>query len=113
MDLYRHKADDCTFLAVDSPVSGIHASGDMLLVNWSVIGKPVKHFSIAVDGKVVKKNISGAQAEISLAGLAKGKHTLTVSAVGGVTRYPLSWTELDTPLAKPIAVKVTVPLVIG
>ena len=112
MDLYRHKADDCTLLAVDSPVAGITASGDTLLVKWSVLGKPVRHFSIAVDGKVVKRNITGTQAEISLAGLAKGAHTLVVTAVGAVTRYPLSWTQLDTPLVKPQPVRVKVPLFI-
>jgi hypothetical protein len=112
MDLYRHKADDCTILAVDAPVTGLTASGASLKVKWSVVGVPPRHCSIAVDGKVVKKNITGAEAEISLAGLSKGAHSLTVSAVGAVTRYPLSWIRLDIPLEHAVPVKVTVPLTI-
>jgi hypothetical protein len=44
--------------------------------------------------------------------LTRGPHVLTVTAKGAMTRYPLSWVEMDQRLATAIPVIVTVPFVI-
>jgi hypothetical protein len=78
-------------------------------VRWSTIGKPADSYRIAIDGKPAADQILGCEAELSLAGLSKGAHVLRVSAVGAVTRHPLSWTEMDTPLETPAPLVVELP----
>jgi hypothetical protein len=84
-------------------------SAPFLKVAWSVIGSPVESFSISVDGTVVKRGITSTEEEIGLTGLSVGSHTLTVTAEGAVTRFPLSYTGLDEPLESGIPLKVDVP----
>jgi hypothetical protein len=113
MDLYRGRAGESTIMAVSSPLRGEIVSGEWLKVSWSVIGAPAENFQVAIDGKVMVKRVKGAQVEISLLGLQKGPHTLSVAAEGAVTRYPLSCTEMDEPLSMPIPVQVNLPFVLG
>jgi len=108
MDLYRGKAGDSTLLAVSGPARGAVVSGVTLPVTWSIVGAPASGFTLAVDGKAIRKHIAGTGAELSLAGLAKGPHILTVIAEGAQTRYPLSWIELDDPLEASVPAKVDV-----
>ncbi|MCL5997527.1 MAG: hypothetical protein M1546_15940 [Chloroflexi bacterium] len=109
MGLYRGNAGDTTLLAVSTPLRNATVTAPALHVAWTTLGKPVEHFTIAIDGIVVQPGITGGSADIPLAHLARGRHTLTVAADGAVTRYPLSWLELDTPLTQPIPVRVDVP----
>ncbi len=112
MDLYRSKAGDSTLLAVSNPLRGAAVSGTSLQVSWSVIGAPTSAFTLAVDGRPIREHVPGLTAEISLEGLTKGPHLLTVLAEGARTRYPLSWTELDDPLQSPVPAQVEVPFVV-
>jgi hypothetical protein len=112
MDLYRGKAGDSTLLAVSNPLRGAAVSGTSLQVSWSVIGAPTSAFTLAVDGRPIREHVPGLTAEISLEGLTKGPHLLTVLAEGARTRYPLSWTELDDPLQSPVPAQVEVPFVV-
>ena len=112
MDLYRGKAGDSTLLAVSNPLRGATVSGTSLQVSWSVIGAPTSAFTLAVDGRPIREHVPGLTAEISLEGLTKGPHLLTVLAEGARTRYPLSWTELDDPLQSPVPAQVEVPFVV-
>jgi hypothetical protein len=113
MALYRGQADDCTILAVSSPLGGTVASGPALRVTWTSVGAPAESFTIAIDGKIWQEKATGAAAEIPLAGLSPGPHRLTVIANGAATRYPLSLTELDVPLERPIPVEAHVPFTVG
>ncbi len=56
--------------------------------------------------------MTDTHAQISLIGLSKGHHTLTVIAKGARTRYPLSRERMDIPLDTAIPVKVSVPIVL-
>lgn len=112
MSLYRGRANGCTILAVGSPLRHASVTGGVLAVSWSVIGEPVTHFTIALDRQVVRTKVAGNAVDIPLTGLSGGLHTVTVRADGAVTRFPLSWTELDIPLDVPIPVRVDVPFVI-
>jgi len=115
MDYYRHKADDCTFLAVSSPArnAAVLSSNKTLNVTWATAGAPAQHFSIAIDGNPVVQGVTGTTVAVALDLIPKGPHVLTVSADNAFTRYPLSWTELETPLAEPIPVKVDIPFEVG
>jgi hypothetical protein len=112
MDLYRGKADDCTLLAVSSPERYALVTGEALHVAWSTIGAPADHYTIAIDGLPVQQNVTSTSVEVPVAGIAQGPHRLTVIAGNAITRYPLSWTELDTPMGTPMRVEVDVPFVI-
>jgi hypothetical protein len=96
---------------VSSPLRNAAVSGESLHVAWSSIGKPIEHVTIEVDGQPVLQEVQSTSAEVPLADLATGSHTVTVIANGAVTRYPLSWTEFDTCLdaSRRAAVAVTVP----
>ncbi|MDF1514368.1 MAG: hypothetical protein P1S60_11220, partial [Anaerolineae bacterium] len=108
MHLYRGLAGDSTILAVGHPVHNQKVEGSILNVSWSAIGKSPLGYSILVDGLDILRGCIGDATEIPIADLSKGMHTLTVLAEGAVTRYPLSMTEVDKPLATPIPVKVDV-----
>ncbi|MCL4505627.1 MAG: hypothetical protein M1140_06335 [Chloroflexi bacterium] len=109
IDLYRGRADDCTLLAVSNPLRNAVISGESLQVAWASAGKPFERVTIAIDGQLVLRDVHGTSAEVPLAGVAAGPHTLTVIADGALTRYPLAWTEFDVRLGEPVAVAVTVP----
>lgn len=109
MDVYRGNAQDCTILAVASPLRDAVVSGQTLKVSWSVIGAPANSYLVVIDGRPVAEKVTGREVEISLSGISKGAHTLTVTAEGALTRYRLSWTEMDTPLETPVPSMVEVP----
>jgi hypothetical protein len=72
----------------------------------------VDSFRIEIDGKTMVEKATGNEVNIPLVGLSKGVHNLTVIAEGGRTRFPISWTEMDTPLETPVPVKVEVPFTV-
>lgn len=110
MDIYRNESDDSTVLAVRSPLEGARVSGSQLHVAWSVIGAPATQVRIEIDGNAVRTGITDTDDSISLGGLTKGHHTLTVVAEGAHTRYPLSRERMDIPLETGIPVRVSVPI---
>ncbi|NIA31544.1 MAG: hypothetical protein GWP06_16760, partial [Actinobacteria bacterium] len=109
IDIYNGQAKDCTVLTVASPLRNAVVTEPKITVEWAVSGVKPEKFSIDIDGQTVKRNLTGTSTEISVASLHKGAHVLTCKADRVVTRYPLSFTELDKLLANPIPVKVDVP----
>ena len=109
LDIYNGQANDCTVLTVANPLRNAVVTEPKITVEWVVTGKKPDKFSIEIDGQTVKRNLTGTSTEISIAQLGKGAHILTCKVDGAVTRYPLSFTELDIPLINPIPVQVDVP----
>ena len=110
MGIYRNPKDDSTILAVCTPLEGACVSGRHLKVAWSVIGVPAASYRIEIDGAVVEKGITDTDVTISLDGLAKGRHILTVVAEGAHTCYPLARECMDIPLETGIPVSVSVSM---
>jgi hypothetical protein len=102
-DLLQGEAKGSTILAVDDPT----ISKDKINLNWSVAGAPPKSYTITLDGKAIHKDITETTCEIPAKNLTPGKHTITVTANGANTRYPLSDKEFDTPTSTPMPVKVS------
>lgn len=113
MALYRGEADESTLLAIGSPIDQDVITSDTLHVEWSVIGAPVEKYSVALDGQIIIKETTKCAADISLTGCDKGEHIINVQALGAVTRFPLSTTEMDIPLKEPIPVCVSTRIVVG
>ena len=109
IDVYRGRAGDCTLLAVSRPLRNTEVTGDTLQVEWNVLGASPHNYTVSIDGQPLAEGVTGTSADIRLAGLARGPHLLTVAAPGATTRYPLSLTELDIPLAQAIPARVDVP----
>ncbi len=113
MAVYRGDTDS-TLLAVSSPLAGAKVAGEMLQVAWTTLknapGAP-QRFTVLVDGQAVLTGVEAHEAQVSLAGLQPGAHTLTIIAEGATTRYPLSSTELDIPNAA-LPVSVNVPIMV-
>jgi len=112
INLYRQDMEECTILAVANPLRNSTVSGEKLDVTWSVTGKEPEGYAVSIDNLPIAENIKGTALSAPLNELAKGPHVLTVTAKGVMTRYPLSWTEMDQRLATAIPVIVTVPFVI-
>ncbi len=127
MDIYRRTGEpsgqmpvDTTLLAVSSPLRGALVSGETLHVTWITLNvadgsadAKMQKVTLLVDDTLIAEHVAGESREISLEGLASGPHRLTVIVEGATTRYPLSWTELDTVLVDPIPVRVEVPFYIA
>ncbi len=111
--MHHYRSDDklSTILTVSQPLHRAQIIGDSMKVEWAWVGKDPQSFRIAIDGEPVIENLSGNQVELNLAGISPGVHTLSLEAIGAVTRYPLSWFERDFVLEDPVPVKVTVPFV--
>ena len=109
MDMYRGNVRNSTLLAVSSPLRDAVVEGATLSVAWTTIGEAAQTFTVQLDGKTVQANVTGSEAAVSLAGLAKGAHILTIIADGAVTYYPLSRVQMDEPLEAPLPVRVEVP----
>ncbi len=112
IDIYNGKANGCTVLTVANPLRNAVVAGPKISVEWAVTGVRPEGFSIDIDGQTVKRDLTGTSTEIYIGSLKKGTHILTCKAKGAVTRYPLSFTELDSPLVHPISVQVDVPFII-
>jgi hypothetical protein len=113
MALYRGEADDCTLLAVSTPLRDSVVTGTHLNVTWTTLGAPIDHVTLAIDGLPMLQNVKGNAAELALDGLAPGRHVLTLFAADARTRYRLSWTALDDPLQEGIPVQVETPFFIA
>jgi hypothetical protein len=110
---YRGDAPDDTILTVAAPERYAEVKGDNFTVEWQAIGKPAASYTLALDGRPVRKNVTGTKATLSLKGLKPGPHRLTLRANGAITHFPLSVIREDTPLSKPVPVAVSVPFVLG
>lgn len=102
VDVYNGVAPDVTVMAV-APVNV--ADGQVNLA-WTWIGKQPEGFTVKVDGKEIAGGLTGDGYAFPADQLKPGKHVLTVTADGAVTRYALSPYEMDVPLENPIPVVV-------
>ena len=72
-----------------------------------------ENIAIAIDGKVLAEEMVGTIGGVVLESIEPGPHTLTVTAKGTQTRYPLSQNHADEPLETPVEPRVDVEFVVG
>jgi hypothetical protein len=113
IDLYRGQDGGSTLLAVSSPLDGAAVQGETLAVRWTWLGPDPTGFDLRLDGRLVLENAQGGGADLSLAGLAAGPHTLEVNARGVQTRYPLSKDHPDEPLSAPLPPRVSMTVIVS
>ncbi len=107
--LYHQKAPETTLMAISNPRRGEILTGPTLKVEWAVIGKPPKGFTLMLDGHVILQHFQGTSYVLELGNIRPGRHILKIIAEGAVTQFPLSLTEEDTPLPKPVPLAAQVP----
>jgi hypothetical protein len=112
LDVFRGKAPQDTIMAMGSPTANAEIATPQLAVEWSVVGVPPKSYTVAIDGRVVAGEVKETSCTVPLEGVAEGAHTLTVTANGATTRYPLSLLRMDSPLDTPQPVQVEVPFLL-
>jgi hypothetical protein len=106
----KNTSNSSTILSVAKPLRNSVIKKDQKLnVQWAVTGVKPNSYEILIDDKTVSNKFYGSAADISLNGLAKGNHKLTVKAENAITYFPLSYLKEDTILDRPIPVEVTVP----
>ncbi len=109
VQIYHGQAPESTVLTAASPLRNSVVSGTSVIVTWQAIGKAVPSYSVSLDGTVQASRIHGNSCDLSLAGVSRGGHTVTVRADGALTRFSLSWTKDDEPTEKTTGCSVSVP----
>ena len=112
IDAYHGDAPEDTLLAVAKPLRNETVRDNRLEVEWSTLGKPPESIEIKLDGRAIAQGIQGNAHEVDLESLEDGPHLLTVVAAGARTRYPLSYEQVDEPLADPLPCSVETPFVL-
>jgi hypothetical protein len=106
----RNNSNGSTILSVAKPIrNSVLKKDEKLNVQWAVTGTVPGNYILLIDGKKVGDKITGLSTDVSLAGLSKGQHKLTLKAVDAVTYFPLSYLQEDPILNKPIPAEVNVP----
>jgi hypothetical protein len=93
INLYRQKQPHTTILAIGLPHREQFIHSRSLLVRWACAGKQPDGFTLELDGKVITGHIppSRRTCTIHLPHLVSGTHTLLLRAIGGWTRFRLSY----------------------
>jgi len=112
ISLVRQDKPEDTILAVHVPADDGVVRAGRIEIDWAVIGKPPSSYTVLLDGRTVVDGLQATSCALDLAELPEGRHTVTVVAEGGTTRFPLSRVEMDTPLETPVPTKVEVPFVL-
>jgi len=107
--LYHQPSPDSTLLAIAAPLPDTAVQGPALSVRWATAGKPVRSFTLKVDGRVVANSVTGNTASVDVSRLAPGRHVLTVIAEGARTRFPVFPTREDRNFSSPQPVSVQTP----
>ena len=102
MDIYRDKENDLTIMAVHLT----KPSNEIIKLEWSSLGVAPDSYTIILDGKIIQKKTSSNEYEFSSRKLKPGKHIVSVTANGVVTRYKLSPTSMDVRTKNTIPVKI-------
>ncbi len=106
----KNTSKGSTILAVAKPLRNSVLTKDTKLnVQWAVTGVIPNIYTVLVDGKIVSDKVMGLSAEVSLTGMSKGSHILTVKAKDAFSYFPLSYLKEDTILNKPVPAEVNVP----
>ena len=106
MDMFNGRDRNSTIMA--ARISDVNRQSAKL--EWSVAGPEPKTYTVKVDGKVIPGEISGASCEVPIGDLAKGVHTITITANDAHTYYALSKTEYDEIPAEPLPVTVNLQI---
>jgi hypothetical protein len=106
MDIFNGKDQNSTIMAAWIP----EVNDQVAKLQWSVAGAEPKNYTVEVDGKVVVQEVTGMTCEIPVKDLAKGNHTITITANDVHTYYALSETEYDELPEKPLPVNVNLAL---
>ncbi len=113
ISLFHQEEPADTVMAVYPPNRGQTVNDDRLEVGWAIAGKMPTGYSIELDGRTVKRVGPGETSfTVDLTDVNDGNHTLAVVAEGTLTRFELSYTEMDKPVGDPIPVRVEVPFVV-
>jgi hypothetical protein len=112
VDMYHGKTPDATLLAVSRPAQSEVVAGPVLNVEWTALGNVPKGFTLKVDGRTAAREIQGDMYTLPVLNLAPGRHTLSIVAEGAWTRYRLSKTQEDDPLAEPMPASATVEFIV-
>ena len=107
--IYHGEAPESTVLTVGSPLRDAVVTGPTLRLDWEAIGKAVTSYQVSLDGTVKAAGLHGNTYELPLSGVAPGPHTLTVSAEGALSRFPLSWDQDDEPTEQTVPCATRVP----
>ena len=106
VSMYHETKPRSTLLAVGGPLSGATACGATLPVFWTTVGAQPRGVELKLDGRTVASGVHGTSYRLSLAGLRRGPHTLTVLAKGSTTRYVLSRSVFGPVLSHPVRTQV-------
>ena len=88
--LYHEATPEDTILAIARPQEGQKVSGGSLPLEWTSIGRPVSHYTVLLDGRVVAHVGAVTSYRLDLRGIARGPHQLIVRADGATTHFSLS-----------------------
>ena len=93
ISLYRGETPDITVLALSGPASAAREGTPSIELNWDFLGKPPSHYSLSVDGHVIRSSISNLKYALDVSQLAPGKHTVKLIAAGVHTYFSLDPTK--------------------
>ena len=113
VQVYHGGAPESTILTAANPLQNSRVSGPSVTVAWRAIGKPVANYGVLLDGVVRAPEVRGNSYTLSLSGVPRGRHVVTVRANGALTRFPLSLTTDDEPTARPRPCAVSVSFITG
>ena len=93
INLYHQKQPRTTILAIGEPGREQVIHSRSMPVRWACIGKQPGSFTLKLDGKVIVRHIPSARRSytIRLPHLVPGRHSLVLQAIGGWSRFRLSY----------------------
>ncbi|MBC7510112.1 MAG: hypothetical protein H7320_15405 [Ferruginibacter sp.] len=112
MKMFRENDVQSTIIAINSPLQNMVIPKANILLQWTLIGPKPKGYLIKIDGNKIVDNLKKTSYQLDLSAISKGKHLLTVEAVGVQTKYPLLHSNLDTVLKIPVNSKALVDIII-
>jgi len=84
-----------------------------LAVKWVYAGRAPAAYTLALDGKVLAKHVTGEGTTVDLGGAGPGRHWLRLTAERTTSRYRPSWTEDSPPLTVPEPAYAEAPITVG
>jgi len=110
--LFHQQEPQDTVMAVYPPNRDAEVTKDHINLRWAVAGKIPAGYKILLDENVVAEDVQGNAYKLDLSDMLNGAHTITMIAEGATTCFPISATEVDTPLDEPIPVKIRIPFIL-
>ncbi len=112
--LYHQKHPSTSVMAIGLPHRGQKIKPRRITMRWVCVGKAPKSFSLRLDGKIIARHISPLRRAytVDLRGVAPGRHTLELRAVGCRSRFRISYTREAHRLHRAIAARAHVDFVV-